>query len=36
MSRRGAYVPPAAQGDRRVWANKPEANEHFVDNIVIT
>lgn len=33
---RGPYVPPAAQGDRRVWANWPEANEQFVDNVVIT
>ena len=24
------------QSDRNVYANKPEANDHFVDNVVIT
>lgn len=30
------YIPPSRQEDRVVYANNPEANKHFVDNVVIT
>ena len=30
------YVPPSRQDDRNVYANNPEANRSFVDNVVIT